>query len=371
MRVLFGSAVAFVSLVATSSALAAGAPVRVGSVEAWEGGGEGPVAAGASRTETISLAGAAFVRVHFRGVRLADGDALVVSRPDGGDAARYTGRGPFGTGEFWSFSVDGETAVVRLETSGRGGSRYRITEVVRGEEPWGQIASICGDNGLENAVCRMPEVTAAQRPVARINFISNGGSFVCTGSLVRGSNANTFLTNNHCVASQAATQTVEARFNYQTTTCTGTTVAAFSRYAGSRFLRTSSGLDYTLFTLGGSPEATWGELIPTRRAVAVGQRIWLIQHPGGRTKKIGYFEDAAKTRRCDVETINRSVGGYNAGSQMGYSCDTEGGSSGSPVIAAGGTRVIGLHHLGGCRNSGTHMSHVCTHAGSLLTCATD
>jgi len=201
--------------------------------------------------------------------------------------------------------------------------------------------------------------------------VKSGGSYVCTGSLVRGDRSNIFMTNNHCVASQTVTQTVEARFNYQTTTCTGSTLASYSRYAGSTFLRTSSGLDYTLFTLSGSPEATWGELIPTRRTVSVGNRIWLIQHPGGRPKRIGYYEDAAKTRRCDVEGVSRSVSGYNTGSQMAYSCDTEGGSSGSPVIAANTTRIIGLHHLGGCPNSGTHMSHICSHAGSLLICATD
>jgi len=355
--------------------------VKVGNVEAWGGGVDDYTAPGVRGVETVRLPGAVFLRVHFRSLRLAPGDVLTVSRPDGGDASTYTGRGPFGTGELWSFSVEGDTAEIRIDRAGastaRGRYGYRIDAVVRGDQPWALeqgdfgIESICGDNGHENVACRLPEVSSAQRPVARINFVKSGASYVCTGSLVRGDRSNMFMTNNHCVASQTVTQTVEARFNYQTTTCTGTTLASFSRYGGSTFLRTSSALDYTLFTLAGSPEATWGELIPTRRTVSVGNRIWLIQHPGGRPKRIGYFEDAAKTRRCDVEGVNRTVSGYNSGSQMAYSCDTEGGSSGSPVIAAGSTRVIGLHHLGGCPNSGTHMSHICSHAGSLLVCATD
>jgi hypothetical protein len=38
------------------------------------------------------------------------------------------------------------------------------------------------------------------------------------------------------------------------------------------------------------------------------------------------------------------------------------------VLAAGTTRAIALHHLGGCPNAGTEMEHVCTSAGTLLTC---
>jgi lysyl endopeptidase len=359
-------------------------PVKVGSVEAWGGGfaddGRGSVEAqSTTHTETIWLRGASFVRVHFRAVRLASGDVLTVARPDGGDLSRYTGRGPFESGSFWSLSVDGDTAVIRLErAAGSRGSRYTVSGVVRGTAPIAApaagetgIQTICGNNGLENVACRLPEANAAQRAVARLNFISNGGSFVCTGSLVRGANASTLITNNHCVDNQAETQTVEARFNFQTASCAGGAMAPAARFAGLRFLRTSPSLDYTLLTLSGSPETTWGELIPTSRSVSAGQRIWLVQHPGGQPKKIGYFEDAGKTQRCDVESVRNSVGGYATRSQMRYSCDTAGGSSGSPVIAAGSTRVIGLHHLGGCRNSGTHMSNICAHAGSLLQCAAD
>ena len=98
------------------------------------------------------------------------------------------------------------------------------------------------------------------------------------------------------------------------------------------------------------------------------------QHPGGGLKKIGYWKDSAQTLRCDVATVNASYGGATAGSQMGYSCDSEGGSSGSPIMDAGTGRIIGLHHFGGvggstCLNSATQMRQVCSNAGALLTCA--
>jgi V8-like Glu-specific endopeptidase len=232
---------------------------------------------------------------------------------------------------------------------------------------------ICGTNGSQNAICHTAINT---RPVARLNYQSGGGSYVCTGWLVAGSNANTMLTNNHCVRNQTEVSTVQARFNYQTTTCTGTTQATYSSYAGGTFLRTHSGLDYTILTLQGNPEATWGEYTATSKIPVVAMAINFPQHPGGGLKKIGYWKDSAQTQRCDVATANASYGGATSGSQMGYSCDSEGGSSGSPVMDAGTGRIIGLHHFGGvggstCLNSATQMRQVCSNAGALLSCATN
>ena len=44
--------------------------------------------------------------------------------------------------------------------------------------------------------------------------------------------------------------------------------------------------------------------------------------------------------------------GYAAGSDVAYYCDTEGGSSGSPVLSRKTDKVVALHHFGGCPNSG-------------------
>ena len=116
-------------------------------------------------------------------------------------------------------------------------------------------------------------IDAAQTPVARLLFTVKRTQYLCTGELVRGSNANTLITNDHCIADQTSVSTLEARFNYQYTTCGGRTLAATTSFAGGTFLKTNAerysrrkpsttGLDYTLMTLQGTPEATFGELIP-------------------------------------------------------------------------------------------------------------
>jgi lysyl endopeptidase len=377
---------AFLLLAAATPALAQ-KPVKVGHELSYEaatpkdyprGGADRPVV----WSETIVSPGATFLRVHFDKLNLPDGDYVSVASPDGAEYWTYTGQGLHGNGEQWSFIVEGDTAIVELHAGSEpikahggkfGLSIDRIahgTAPVDDEEPIEKV--VCGTDGRQNAVCHS---TINMRPVARLSYQSGGSSFVCTGWLVAGSNANTMLTNNHCVDTQTEVNTVQARFNYQTTTCTGTTQATASSYAGGTFLRTHAGLDYTLLTLQGNPEATWGEYTATSKLPTVGMAINFPQHPGGGLKRIGYWKDSSFTQRCDVATVNASYGGATSGSQMGYSCDSQGGSSGSPIMDAGTGRIIGLHHFGGvtsspCLNSATQMRQICANAGSLLTCST-
>lgn len=371
------------------AAFAAGAQtrVRVGEERPYATGTGAYPAGSADRpvvwSETIHSSGARFLRVHFKKFNLPDGDYVTVSSPDGSDFWTYTAKGLNGTGNFWSFLVEADSAIVELHagpaTKARGG-RYgvEIDRIAHGfvapdVEPGAPQKVICGNDGREAAVCHTEINT---RPVARLSFQSGGSSFVCTGWLVAGQNANTMLTNNHCVATQAEVSTVQARFNYQTTTCAGSTQATFTSYAGGTFLRTHVGLDYTILTLQGNPEATWGEYTATSKQPTVGLTINFPQHPGGGLKRIGYWENSAHTTRCTASTVNANYGGATANSQMGYGCDSEGGSSGSPIMDAGTGRIIGLHHFGGvtnnpCRNSATQMRQICSNAGALLTCATN
>lgn len=68
-------------------------------------------------------------------------------------------------------------------------------------------------------------IDAAQKPVSRLLFVSGGFQFVCTGELIAGSNLNTLITNNHCIDTQTETASLQAKFNFQKTTCGGATRA--------------------------------------------------------------------------------------------------------------------------------------------------
>ncbi len=365
--------------------------LEVGKVHEYRA--ESPHPYGRGVRDTVRSAGAKFIRVHFVDFDLAAGDSLVVSSADGTESWTYAGRGPNGNGDFWSFAVKGDTAHLELR-SAQGNSNaygYRIVGVGHGNvdlhaKPSGPTPEVlCGTDGREDVACR-PETDSVEPQVARLLFTSGNSQYVCTGELIRGSNANTMITNYHCFSTQTEVNTVQATFDYQRATCTGA-INSGTTYAGGTLLKTNSdaasrkkggggGLDYTLLTLQGNPEATYGELVPTTKAVAVGDPIWFVQHPGGNQKKVGYWEDGAKTVRCKADTINATYGTSAAGSQIGYACDSEGGSSGSAITDPATGNVIALHHYGNvdrsrCLNSGTWMRTICADAGSLLQCASN
>jgi V8-like Glu-specific endopeptidase len=394
--IFFAAVTAVVAVVLAAPAFAQ-APIRAGEVRPMRLETPHPYALGTDArkvvwTDRVISPGAEFVRVHFSDLNLAPGDYLTVSSPDGAQVWTYRGRGPHQSGDVWALAVAGDTAIVRLY-GGRGiGFGYVIDAVGHGTMPFYQKQTgpvpevICGTNGVEDVACYAtdPALNADQKAVARLSWIQGAYIYACTGWLAAGANASTMVTNNHCFSTQRETETVQALFNFQSATCGGTTAATTTSYTGGTFLKTNSikrkgqreGLDYTLFTLLGNPEATWGELTPSNRPVAIGDPIWFIQHPGGNEKKVGVYEDGAKMAPCNVDDIGQTYGKTAIGSQTAYACDSEGGSSGSPILASGTDRVIALHHFGGvatdpCLNSGTAMAAICADAGALLSCAAD
>ena len=386
---LVGALIALLAIAGTANAQA---PLKVGDVRPYNAESPHPYPAGnANRpvvwTDSVVSHGAEFLRIRFRGFALAEGDYVTVSNPNGSNYWTYTGRGPKGTGDFWSFSVKGDTAIVKVHAGPRNANGYRIDAIGHGTGRGGPTSAepevVCGTDGREDIACRSSEVGAHEQAVAQLLFVSGAFQYTCTGWLVDGSQSNTLITNNHCISKQSEVDTLQATFNYQATSCNSSTTAATDAFAGGALLITNNvdrrgskgGLDYTLLTLDGNPEATWQELTPTTTPVSVGDLIWFIQHPGGRLKEIGYYEDAAESSRCDIHTVNETYGRSAQGSQIGYECDSEGGSSGSPILlddSSDNGYVIALHHFGNventCLNSGTSMVDICADAGALLNC---
>ncbi len=260
-------------------------------------------------------------------------------------------RGPRGDGDVWSFAIDGDSAIVEIHAGpgkGRSPRGYQIDAVGHGTvrldakpvAPTPEV--VCGTDGREDVACHLRErgFKEVQGPVARLLFASGGFFYLCTGWLADGPNDSTLVTNNHCISRQREVDSLQVTFNFQATRCGGPTIAPVSDYAGGLLLKTNDiqahgrreGLDYTLLTLQGNPEATWGDLVPSNRSLAVGDLVWFIQHPGGRRKAVGYWEDAEQTVRCKLDAVDQSLRGVAAGSQTYYGCDSEGGSSGSPIV---------------------------------------
>ena len=95
------------------------------------------------------------------------------------------------------------------------------------------------------------------------------------------------------------------------------------------------GYDYWFFEVESVPAGV-KELQLVNANVSSGQSLWLIGHPRGAPKEI----DASK--ECRVYQV--SVGTlHNRLENFTHQCDTEGGSSGSPVIDGVNHLIVGLH----------------------------
>jgi lysyl endopeptidase len=115
-------------------------------------------------------------------------------------------------------------------------------------------------------------------------------------------------------------------------------------------LATEHVLDYTLFTVDNfSSVQKFGYLTLDTARPARGQELYVPQHPAGEPTRIaGRLGERAGT--CAV--ADPAFDGYAQDSDVSYYCDTEGGSSGSPVLSRKSNKVVALHHFGGCPNSG-------------------
>lgn len=214
MRLLLVTVMVLTALGATSAW--AQTPLKVGDVRPYRAETPHPYPLGTEArpvvwTDSVISPGATFIRVHFKGLSLAPGDYATVSSPDGSQKWTYTGKGPHGNGDVWAFAIDGDAAIVQIH-GGRGtGHGYLIDSVGHGTarlNPTPEV--VCGADGREDVACHLPEIDAAQRPVARLLFNCPGGICACTGWLVAGSNNSTMLTNNHCVSSQSGVSSIQA-----------------------------------------------------------------------------------------------------------------------------------------------------------------
>jgi V8-like Glu-specific endopeptidase len=334
---------------------------------------------GANRTSTtIRHPEATYIKVHIDELLLRPGDRVTVSDPAGRETHTYLSD-PTRTQQlansgatvaergFWAMSVEGDAAVVTLHsTTGGAGSRVRVDKIARGFTPAEFAArdaatplSLCGANDYRDAVCyRSSHPTEYQRSRAVARLLI-GGTSACTGWRV-GPN-NRLLTNAHCTETAAGVRSTEVQFNYDCPTCGGTGANQVTKVVGDQLLKTSplSSLDYTLFTVQNfAAIAGFGYLELDGRRPVQGEQIYIAGHPRAAVKKLSITSD----RNGGNCVIDRPASGVNSG----YLCDTEGGSSGSPVLARSSHKVIALHHLGGCPNLGTRIELVKPQIDPLL-----
>ncbi len=323
-------------------------------------------------SQQVQAAGADFVKVHFAEFRLPAGAYVLVASADGREVHRYEAepqanrtfdrsQGEDGITRFAALSVFGDSASVTLVLPP--GVAWGPSHALRIDQfHAGQVAaaerttlSVCGTDERRDPVCfasSNPTQVDRTRPVARLLM---AGSSLCTGWRVGPDNR--MFTNNHCFSTQSTLTNTEVWFNYQKTSCGGSTLAAVTKVTGGTLLKTDSTLDYTLFTINNFANvAGFGYLGLDVHEPILNETIYIAQHGGGNPKQLALTSDQDGGGNCKINNANAN--GNGTGTDVAYFCDTEGGSSGSPVIAGASHKALALHHFGGCTNQGVKLSKI-------------
>lgn len=178
--------------------------------------------------------------------------------------------------------------------------------------------------------------------VARMLFTKNGGSYLCTGTLMNDAQNSFkpyFLTANHCISTQTVASSLETRWFYRSPSCnSGTLQSSSVRKTGGAQLLYASGNTDTAFMLlndtppGGTLFAGW-----SANTVAAGTSVVGLHHPSGDLLKIS-FGAVNSQANCQPTTGSGSQCSGTSGNYYRVTWNqgtTEGGSSGSALFLGG------------------------------------
>lgn len=304
----------------------------------------------------------AYIKLYLENFDLAPGDYVSITGKTSNETLIYGGKGKIVDSKmtmissFWSKVLFDDQVKISLYSFGNASSYsgFEITKVAYGytEEKIDQIMSrewqsqkaICSSDNKERIACyKGTDMYEKSRAVCRL--LVNGIS-ACTGWLL-GSEGH-LMTNNHCISSSTGSRNTDFIFNYEYQNCTGGSSASRDVVAtSSTIIKTNESLDYTLLQLPVNPTATYGYLSLSSRVPSVGDRIYIPQHPRGQRKEISVNTD---TGFSEVSCVGNCATPNVPQKTINYYADTQGGSSGSPVIDYNTNLVIAIHNTSECPN---------------------
>jgi lysyl endopeptidase len=250
-------------------------------------------------------------------------------------------------GEYWSPIVMGDTISVEIQLRSLRDRNALELEVFGASHLFANPAQ--NDNDLlkatkagsgsceVNVACSSDSAAkAVAAAVMRLVFTKGGDSFLCTGTLLNDTDTTTtrpfIYSAHHCIGTRRVARTLQTFWNYQSSTCGGTTSGPSTTLAGGAFLRaTDFNSDITLMEMKEPPPngalfAGWDASKLANNSSVVG-----IHHPAGDIKKIslGTMTDN------NVQSFGGRTSPYYE--VVWNSGVTEGGSSGSAIFTKSAT----------------------------------
>ncbi|KAG2533044.1 hypothetical protein JM16_000231 [Phytophthora kernoviae] len=308
-----------------------------------------------------------FVSIHFKDFNLPENDyvRLRPADPESTENATVTYRGNEMSGSFYSTALWTSSVVVELFTRAvdmsvnvqpvnasacLGFSVDSYQYMAQGSILNGLKEEVCGADNSREASCykSFTEAFEASKSVIRLLIKKSSGSYFCTGWLI-GSEGH-LITNHHCISTQVDASNTEFEFMAQGASCSIScdsirgcrgVVSATS----ATLIYADETLDYALVKLPENLSSKYGYMRLRKSGAQLSERVYVPQHPAGWGKRI-----AMKTDSGWGTVTSLSMGGC-ATDQVAYYLDTQGGSSGSPVVSWTDNTVVALHHCGGCPNT--------------------
>ena len=172
-------------------------------------------------------------------------------------------------------------------------------------------------------------ITRSARAVCLIRTAAGNG----TGFMI---DASTVITNNHVftgdpdvLAGRGDAESATAVFGYENDTDGRPKATSEYTLAPVQGFLASLDLDYAVSRVSGDPGSTWGWLrLPDSNDLAVGDDVYVIQHPRGLPKQISFAANTVTAMTDD---------------RVQYTADTLRGSSGAPVFDRRWS-LVAVHH---------------------------
>ncbi|WP_369309304.1 serine protease [Providencia rettgeri] len=216
---------------------------------------------------------------------------------------------------------------------------------------------------------RKPYMCYERSPIAEYALSSAAARIGKWGSCSLIGSENHVLTNHHVVASDPKLVKGEIWFNWFNGSCCSTsTVSEPVRLRPGKILKmgaSESDNDYALLTLdefdylNSNVKALFGGLKLSQTNPTKGENIYIPQYGNGGLRPM-YISDIKNGKFTEILNIE------NKGNKITYNADTQGGSSGSPVISRTRNQLIGLHWGGGNVNVGVSAQKLNVELGYFI-----
>jgi lysyl endopeptidase len=314
----------------------------------------------------VASEGAVSLDLHFSRFQLPEGAELYLANADGSYVlGPIRGSDALASGEYYTALIPGDTMRVEIvvPAAQQGEVDLRLASVTYGYR--GLFGNADHPDAIRSGACNIDVACPLgdnwrdQIDAVGQYIFQDGGSYVCTGSLVgntEGTPEPYFITANHCVSSNTVANTMRVYWKYESPTCrapgSGASGSPLPRPAtfnnGATLRMTYASNDTSLVELNAPvPESVNPFFLGWDRrnlAVAGGPQVSgavTIHHPAGHEKRISRDADSLTVTSYLQNAplpngTHYRIGNWEEGT-------TEGGSSGSALFTPQGHLIGTLH----------------------------